>query len=538
MPETVALRFRDFGFDTIAEHNAVIDVHGHVWWGWWGQQEEHIPRIALGEFKASIDAHGSLEIFLVDSAQQRLFLANLTEIAVHPLTEDFVEPGDRELVPEYYRPRECKLWFRFDTPIEEQPQERIREFSYEEVPPDQFISDATSDAFDGKRVRSLREMLNRTHRTMWFLRAAQPADPDHEVRLIAPTAPYAFVGGVAESNAAYLTILSDLHLSEDHHAFALAPELGAPDLLAVLDDDLRNNLGSLPPAGVILAGDLTWEGSAEQFEHARSFVSRLRSAWELDLHSQVLAIPGNHDITHLEPGGGAPAPGQAAGPIAELGFREFVSQALKFPANDYLSMGRRLLLGNGVPVDVLALNSCRLELHDYAGYGYVGRDQALAGFAEMGWTPGRERGPRLRILVIHHHVLPVAPVEDLGAGRYSLTLDAGELLHTALEYGVDLIVHGHQHQPFLGTFSRAAPAASFGTERSIVVHGAGSVGVATEHLGLIGRNAYSVLRIESDHVRVTVRARSEYQGHAFSDLWTVRLARTEHGLRPTEAISA
>lgn len=540
MPKTVALRFRDFGVDTIAEHNAVVAANGQVWWGWWNKPDEKTPRAVLGAFQNEIDEHGFLQIFLVDSGGERLFSARLGAIAVDPLTESPADPTDRQLVPGYYRERPFKVWFRFDSEIELHPSETITGFSYDEVPPDQFVLDASSDAFDNKRVWSLREMLDRRHRTMYFLRPAVAEDSTHEVRLDAPPAPAPFQPRIFESDSNYLAFFSDLHLSEDHHAFALEPAAGNPDLVTVLDDDVRTGLSDVRPAAVVLSGDLTWRANTSEFELARQFVSKLRSAWDLSLEHQVLAIPGNHDITHVEadpdtPLIDAPEPGQVADEGAEAAYRAFVSQALKFNANSFMSMGRRILLANGVPVDVLALNSCRLEQAAYAGYGFVGRDQVIAAFSEMGWRVGGESGPRLRVLVLHHHVLPVVPLERLGADRYSLTLDAGELLHVALEYGVDLIVHGHQHQPFVGTFSRAVPGSPYSPRRRVVAHGAGSIGVAG-HLGPIGRNAYSLVHVTDREVAIVVRARSEQHGHSFSDLWKVRFERTIHGLTPVEVV--
>lgn len=527
MPSTVALRFRDFGVKTVDEHNAIAHEKGSVWWGWWNKPEERPPRDLLESFVARISEEEGVEVFLVDSGTSRLYSTRLVEIAVTGLGEETITPEESDLIPDYYRERPWKVWFRIKA-IQEEDVARIRAFSYQELPGDALVEDPNADAYDGKRVHSLQEMLDRRHRTMYFLRPRREGDREAEVQLVAPDHPEPFATIARSVPSSYVLVLSDLHFSEANHEFALVGEVGNPDLFTILDSEIRTQLGG-KPAAVLLAGDLTWEGSQNEFEIARTLVSTLQSVW--DLHwSQVLAIPGNHDITWLSNGGQA---GQPSGAQAEANYRAFVSQAFKFPSPDHLCMGRRLLLDNFVPVDLVAVNSCRLESEEYRGYGYVGADQLRYAFEQMGWTPGPDPGPRFRVLALHHHVVPVTPVEKLGAENYSLTLDAGQLLFMALEYGVDIIVHGHQHQPFAGGISRMVAGGPFTPTRLLPIHGVGSVGVERSHLGTIGRNAYSILRFEPDGVSVTVRARSEQVGHGFDDYWDYKLERTTDGLRAT-----
>ena len=535
MLETVALRFRDFGIDTIEEHNNIAAQRGHVWWGWWNKPAEKTPWAVLRSFAETIEAQGPLQVFLVDSGNERLFSAAVGAIETGGLTDEAQDPPDPELVPPYYRERRWKVWFRLDAQdgapaIKEEDPELIREFSYDEVPADEFVEDETSGAFNGKRVYSLREMLERRHRTMYFLRRARAEDPDHEVLLLAPDKPAAFASQLSEAPSRYLMVLSDLHFSDDQHAFALDGATGNPSLLELLDRDVRENFNGEPPAGILITGDLTWRGTPEEFEHARELVSRLKSAWDLDW-PQIAVIPGNHDITHQGPGVGGEA-GAAAGADVERAYREFLKEAFHLGDDPHLSMGRRFLMSNGVPVDVVALNSCVLEQEEYAGYGFVGSDQLDDAFDRIGWEEGREDGPRFRVLCLHHHVVPVSPLETLGAETYSLTLDAGELLYRALRRGVDLIVHGHQHQPFAGSFSRTTKGGELPPGRGLAIHGAGSVGVSHEHHGLIGKNAYSVLRFDAEGINVTVRSRSDNVGHGFDEDWKYRLQRNKQGLLP------
>lgn len=177
------------------------------------------------------------------------------------------------------------------------------------------------------------------------------------------------------------------------------------------------------------------------------------------------------------------------------------------------------------------MNSSRLEREAYRGYGYVGLDQLRGAFEGMGWSKGGEAGPKVRVLVLHHHVVPVVPREELGAPNYSLTLDAGELLYTALEYGVDLVLHGHQHKPFVAGFSRYVDNGDIPCERTLAIHGGGSAGVATGHLPAGVGNAYSILQFDHDGLNISVRERSPEHGSAFREAWNATLVRTANGFR-------
>jgi Calcineurin-like phosphoesterase len=416
-PETMALRFRDLSIeDTVGAHNAIASEHGYVWWGWWNKPEERTPRGVFADLERRIQGGGApLEIYLVDSGHERLYAAMLEQIHVTPgLQGD--ERGatpEPDRTPAYYRETPYRVWFKFRGEIEERDRETIREFSYKEVSEELFVDDRHQDRYDGKRVESLEEMLSRRHRTIYFLRPFAVGDREGELQFVAEEDPKPFQVHPIVGSSDYLLLLSDLHFSEGgQHQFALRPEVGNPDLFNILKEDVDTRFPDQPPVAVIVSGDLTWHGSPDEFEYAREFLSRLRSAWGLDW-SQFVVVPGNHDITWLR-GDGAD-PGRPPQPEAEDAYRRFFGQALRFNAPEQLSLGRRYLLGNFVPVDVVAVNSCRLEQETYRGYGFVGLDQVREAFEGMGWRTGSEPGPKVRVLVLHHHVVPVVPREARGA---------------------------------------------------------------------------------------------------------------------------
>lgn len=531
-PTTIALRFRDLSIaDTVEAHNAIAREHGYVWWGWWNKPEERTPREVLATLETAINETAApVEVFLVDSGHERLYAAQLRQVFVAPgvQVDDRATTPEPERTPAYYRETSYRVWLMFEGEIQPRDPEDIRQYSYQEVSEELFVADRHQDRYDGKRVESLAEMLSRRHRTIYFLRPFADGDREGEIQFEAAEDPKPFQIVPVLGGSDYVLLMSDLHFTDEgHHQFALTAAPGVPDLFNVLKEDIENQFPDRPPAAVVVSGDVSWRGRATEFETAREFLSRLKSAWDLDW-SQFIIVPGNHDIAWTTNADGSP--GSPAGPVAEQAYRRFLAQALHLEVPDQLSLGRRYLLDNFVPIDIVAVNSCRLERDEYRGYGFVGADQLTSAFESMGWTAGGEPGPKLRILVLHHHVVPVVPLEEPGAARYSLTLDAGELLYTALEHGVDLILHGHQHKPFVAGFSRYVPTEEFPLQRAITIHGAGSVGVATNHLPAGVGNAYSILRFNHDAVTVSIRERSPEHGAAFRESWKAVLSCTPDGL--------
>ena len=527
MPDTLTLRFRDLVAPTIERHQEVISEHGDVWWGWWNKPAEQIPRETFADLREIIEEEGSLVIYLLDSGEERLYRARLTDIQEAPTNTPIPSP-EPERTPAYYRKRKYRAWFRF-TEIEKvaDPEAEIRRWSYSEVP--EFSAPEEIEDFDGKRVFDLEEMLGRRHKTIWFLRDYQPGDPVQQVKLSAPTRSGPFLLRPVTGEGSYILHLSDLHFHYTRHAFALKTSATEQTLFDALQADLEDTCGGEPPAAVIVTGDFTWTGSEEEFTLARDFLARLRSAFDLTPDHFVL-IPGNHDIRwSKEPADYAPeAPIQRPPAEAERHFRTFFSESVKYNPTDYLCMGRRFLLANFVAVDVIGLNSSRLEQEHFAGYGYVQTPQLRHAIGEMKWGEDQQR-THYRLLALHHHLLLVAPVEEVSNydPRFSLTVDATDILSRATMAEVDLILHGHQHQPFVASFNRGmTPRESTG--RSVAVHGAGSAGVGRGHLGPVGKNCYSLLSFDQNGVDLVVRATSETTS-GFTQHWRCRLERSPHG---------
>lgn len=114
----IVLRFRDLVTElggTIAEHRRVLRQYGHVWWGWWYRQSEHIPRQALGElFSGAADRR--VPILLFHSGTFEAYATNASRVVVAPSIVGISSP-DYGITPQYYPRGRYPAWFRLEGDI-------------------------------------------------------------------------------------------------------------------------------------------------------------------------------------------------------------------------------------------------------------------------------------------------------------------------------------------------------------------------------------------------------------------------------------
>jgi Icc protein len=157
-------------------------------------------------------------------------------------------------------------------------------------------------------------------------------------------------------------------------------------------------LNELAPDLVVVTGDLTDMGYLQEYKTAKFFFDQMECA-------RHIMVPGNHDARH----------------VGYVHFEEFFG-----PRSSNLKVG---------PVHVIGLDSSEPDLDS----GRVGRD----GYRLI--TEGFDNDGGLRIVAMHHHVLPVP-----GAGRErNIVFDAGDLLEVFTSNEVDLVLSGHKHVPYV-----------------------------------------------------------------------------------------
>src|SRR5207249_2029576 len=119
--------------------------------------------------------------------------------------------------------------------IREVSEGEIRRWSYDEVR--DFIDDPYGSRFQDKRVFSTKEMLDRRHRTIYFIKpydekqdedffiqlvpSASPGfveiSRDLSAKLILPTEVKDFMTAPIFRDSSYILHLSDLHFCKSHH---------------------------------------------------------------------------------------------------------------------------------------------------------------------------------------------------------------------------------------------------------------------------------------------------------------------------------
>jgi 3',5'-cyclic-AMP phosphodiesterase len=226
--------------------------------------------------------------------------------------------------------------------------------------------------------------------------------------------------------------MSDLHVGAG---------LFRPELLRAAVEETNE----LAPDLVVVAGDLTMEGYRGEFEQCRQFLDELACR-------DVVVTMGNHDARNV-------------------GYRHFEDF---FGSRDSVTT---VEVAEG-RARVVAIDSTKPDVDE----GEVGREH-------YGWLDASLRdwteGPR--IVVIHHHILAVP-----GTGRDVNNLrDAGDVMAILRELGVDLVLSGHRHVPYVWSISGVR-----------VVH---SGTVSTLRVRGTMPPSYNVIEIDPDEVRIVMR---------------------------------
>jgi 3',5'-cyclic AMP phosphodiesterase CpdA len=219
---------------------------------------------------------------------------------------------------------------------------------------------------------------------------------------------------------------------------------------------------AVAPDLVLVGGDLTTDGYAHEFRDAQSHLEPLLAA-ELT----TVVIPGNHDAKNV-------------------GYLHFIDS---FGPGDVPGKGDRVLhlTGSaGQAVTLVAMDSTKPDLAE----GEIGRER-------YSWIRQQFSAPAdLRIFALHHHLVPVP-----GTGRERNTVwDSGDVLALLGEVGVNVVLSGHKHVPFVWLLN------------DVLVVNSGTV--SSHRLRGYVRPSYNLLEITEDRMVVTLRYPGTGERHA------------------------
>ncbi len=516
------LRFRDLvtgTHETIERHNQIARDCGYVWWGWWSKSGE---RPAAHTFAAVLTAASdALPILLLDSGTATLYRATCK--AVRYDLAKRIESPEKDKTPAYYRDEKYFAWFQlrdFEKVETSQTGTALNALTYVQV--DEFFEDSPSPfaPFYGKRIYGASELIQQ-NRTIWFTRPTRVGDPLHEIELLNAehVRPHHFTRFHFTTSSRTLLWVSDLHFATDgqHHAFPDNASEQDKSLWLALETALRD-AGVDRLAGVIASGDITWRSDPAEFALARTaFFDRVISTYKLDPR-QIAVVPGNHDMAFSETPAEKGAAITRTSPESAASYAAFYEGLFRIAPNEFFSAGRRLLIGGALPVDIACLNSSLLQQHPdfrreesgvsspvFQGQGFIGARQLEDATQQLKWgnEPYSLLRP-LRVVVLHHHVVPVTEAEKaIAGGNYSMVLDAERLARWLVRHRVDLVLHGHQHQPFSVSISRTELLEHDHEDtHTFRVLGMGSTGVCASHLGAVMKNTFGLLEFAEQGINV------------------------------------
>jgi 3',5'-cyclic AMP phosphodiesterase CpdA len=239
--------------------------------------------------------------------------------------------------------------------------------------------------------------------------------------------------------------LSDLHC-------------GSPHFDPVLLEAAVNETLGLEPDLVVVGGDLTADGYANEFGIAHRFLAPL-----LESELKTIVIPGNHDSKN----------------VGYLHFRDtFGPGDINDKGDRVLRVRREASPGHpSVTAQVVAVDSSKPDIAE----GEIGRErypwirQELSADAD------------LKVFVLHHHLVSVP-----GTGRErNIVWDAGDVLALLANLRVDLVLSGHKHVPHVWLLDQ------------VLIVNSGTV--SSHRLRGYTRPSYNVIEVTPETIRVTFK---------------------------------
>ena len=215
------------------------------------------------------------------------------------------------------------------------------------------------------------------------------------------------------------------------------PHVGSPYFVPNLMNRVIVEINELGPDLVICSGDLTNEGYRQEYKNWVAYAERLKA--------RLFTVPGNHDARN----------------VGYLHFEELIG-----PRHWSIDVGGARVVG---------ADSSEPDLNE----GQIGRER-------YPWIREQFSQPAdLKVFVLHHHLIPVP-----GTGRErSTVMDAGDLLEELIAAGVNIVLSGHKHVPYVWRLE------------NLYIANAGTV--ASLRLRGYTKPCYNVLEFEGDEVKIT-----------------------------------
>ncbi len=232
---------------------------------------------------------------------------------------------------------------------------------------------------------------------------------------------------MGENNSLLMVHLSDIHCG---------PKFQGRTLQKAIDE-----INAMEPDLVAVTGDLAEDGLLEEFQEAKRYLQQLRCR-------RIVISSGNHDAR-------------------TTGYRLF--------SNFFGEPSSITTIENTV---IINLNSSRPD-----------QDGGEVGYRQRLWLKEclDKYKDRFKIVTFHHHLIPIP---DTGMEKNMIS-DAGDVLWTLISHGVDVVLCGHRHRPWIWTAGKLR-----------IIH-AGAV--STNRLRGFYQNSYNIVRIENGEIHAYLK---------------------------------
>ncbi len=176
------------------------------------------------------------------------------------------------------------------------------------------------------------------------------------------------------------------------------PHVGSPYFVPNLMNRVIVELNELQPDVVVVTGDFTNFGYRQEFKTAVAYLERIKAP--------VYSVPGNHDARN----------------VGWVHFEELIGP--RHWTHD---------VGN---VRIVGADTSEPDLD----HGQIGRERYEWLKEQFASAPAD-----IKMLAIHHHLISVP-----GTGRErNIVYDAGDLLELLITNGVQIVLTGHKHVPYV-----------------------------------------------------------------------------------------
>lgn len=296
-----------------------------------------------------------------------------------------------------------------------------------------------------------------------------------------------------------------LHLSDFHISSQNKDKFSA--LCENINDALKDKEIDNYPQVVLVTGDFTEEGNADQFKWFKEGFKGMLSLAYFSHVEHVMVLAGNHDYSWAVKETRQDDYLRLCSEI-EKGVEKIDEDDANKTNIKYVSVEQRKKT-----VLIVGLDSMKIDSPEWPGIGYFTKEQ-LRKFSDFVQKFKGNNRKQVQIFVaFHHHLVPVSALErDTLANpqKFSLTLDARRAIDEFIDNGVEFAIHGHQHQPSMITWRNDDKK----DKKDLHIISAGCL-AGKLYAGDVARNSFMLYSVGDNRVTVNQATTSPFDEDKF-----------------------